>query len=386
MNTSNTSNIITFSEWNDEITTSLIPNIIVLSVYLVLGICGNFIVLLVYAFQIKRPSDERYFIPVLAAFDMIATLYLTVNYIFQCLNQVTFSNDFVCKILAFCTGLTTFNPISILVIIAVQRYMKICFPFKQSMSILMKRSSLVFTNVISLLYAIPLPFVYGSVHYRSVKYGISGTRCGRLKEGHPFMSNLHAIVACVLVFVVVITLTILYGRIGYTVFHNLEMKKRFTRDEKNIETNSEGVSTEVRDDDITTTTDKTSNLSPDKYDGQRPMETNEKTTASKRRRKHNRRVSHKLTIMFLVITVVFLFCFLPKVTILLLEGMYANFWEQLSILQRPVVMFLYNMFIINNIVNPIIYAFMDIKFRNEAAILLKRMFRKPCICCRRSKL
>lgn len=386
MNTSDIGSNITFSEWNDEITRSLIPNIIVLSVYLVLGICGNFIVLLVYGFQFKEPSEERYFIPVLATFDMTATLYLAVNYIFQCFNQVTFSNNFGCKTLVFITGLATTNPVFILVIIAVQRYMKICVPFKQSMSILMKRMALVLTNVVSLLYAMPLPFVYGSVPYRSVRYGISGMRCGRLREGHAFMSNLHAIVACVLVFVIVITLTILYGRIGYTVFRNLEMKKRFTRDEKNIETNSEGVSTEVRDDGMSTTTDKTSNLSQDKYDGQRPMETNEKPTASKKRRKHNRRVSHKLTIMFLVITLVFLLCFVPKVIILLLEGMYEDFWEQLSILQRPVVMLLYHMFVINNIVNPIIYAFMDVKFRNEAAILLNCMFRKPCICCRRSIL
>lgn len=95
---------------------------------------------------------------------------------------------------------------------------------------------------------------------------------------------------------------------------------------------------------------------------------------SKRRRKDNRRITHKLTVMFFVITLVFIISYLPKVMLLLFEGLYKDFWEKVSDTERPGLMFLYQMFIINNIVNPFIYAFMDIKFRKEATVFLRRVF------------
>ncbi|XP_071172152.1 neuropeptide S receptor-like [Mytilus edulis] len=229
-------NNISLSEWNEEITNSLVPNIIFLSIYIALGTFGNVFVLLVYAFQMKEASEERYFIPILAFFDMIATIYLGVYYILQCFNQMTFTNNILCKTLVFFVGNTTYNSVFILFIVAIQRYMKICMPRKQSMSISVKRSALLMALILSFLFALPIPFVFGTIPFNNIDYGISGMRCGKLKEGTPFVRFIYPVVAGVVVFVIITSLIVIYGRIINTVFRHLKVNKNdFSINEKENE-------------------------------------------------------------------------------------------------------------------------------------------------------
>lgn len=93
-----------------------------------------------------------------------------------------------------------------------------------------------------------------------------------------------------------------------------------------------------------------------------------------RKRKRSRRLMNKFSFMFMTVTTVFLICFIPVSTILTLEGFYPDFWEKLSKSQVNIVIWLYRTFIINNISNPLIYAFMDIEFRNAT----KKLFNRCC--------
>ncbi|CAC5385678.1 CCKAR [Mytilus coruscus] len=339
----------------------------------------------------KEPSDERHFIPILAAFDLIATIYCGIYMIIQCFNQVTFTHNILCKTTQFFIGLTTFIPILLLLIIAVQRYLKVCRPLRPAISLNVKRTALILTAVISLLCALPLPYIYGSVSFHSITYGSTGTRCGKVKEGRRLARAVYAIVIGVLAVALVTTLIFLYSLIGCTVFRQLKMNKckssRVEFRNSGTKTDENGVSvtenSDVTQNTITSDIDsKISNLNIVKIDincKEQRLENKKQTTlsqpvGSKRRRKDNRRITHKLTVMFFVITLVFIISYLPKVMLLLFEGLYKDFWEKVSDTERPGLMFLYQMFIINNIVNPFIYAFMDIKFRKEATVFLRRVF------------
>jgi phosphatidylglycerophosphate synthase len=97
---------------------------------------------------------------------------------------------------------------------------------------------------------------------------------------------------------------------------------------------------------------------------------------SKKRKKAHRRIANKLTLMFFIITLLFMVSFLPKVILLNIEGIYQDFWENLSDVQRLLFTFFYQMYIINNIANPFIYAFMDSQFRDDT----KAMFKRLCPC------
>lgn len=85
----------------------------------------------------------------------------------------------------------------------------------------------------------------------------------------------------------------------------------------------------------------------------------------KKQNNKNKRVLHKFTLMFMLITVIFLICYIPKVIIMLLEVRNTAFWEEFSDSTRGSMLFVYRMYIINNIINPIIYAFLDNGFSRE---------------------
>ncbi|XP_052058956.1 neuropeptides B/W receptor type 1-like [Mytilus californianus] len=85
----------------------------------------------------------------------------------------------------------------------------------------------------------------------------------------------------------------------------------------------------------------------------------------------NRSIMYKFTLMFMAITIIFLISFIPKIFFMVMEGRDSEFWEKLSSSERAGLRFLYRLYILNNVVNPFIYAFMDMKFRKEAKKLIK---------------
>lgn len=96
-----------------------------------------------------------------------------------------------------------------------------------------------------------------------------------------------------------------------------------------------------------------------------------KSSTRRRKEQTNKRIVHKFTLMFMMITVIFLICYIPKVIIMLLEAGNPRFWEELSDSGRAGMLFVYRMFIINNITNPFIYAFLDTQFSREIRKVLK---------------
>ncbi|XP_063442512.1 cholecystokinin receptor-like [Mytilus trossulus] len=379
MKITDTTNNITVSKWNDEIVTSLIPNLIVTSVYLVLGICGNVLVLFVYTFKMKKRSDERYFIPVLAVFDLVATFYIGSYDVFQCLHQVNFSNDILCKAAQYFVGVNTFMPITILIIIAFQRYVKICMPLKQAMPPSMKKTLLSFAILLSILIALPLPFVYGVIPFQSTDKTITGMRCGRIKKGRVLIRIVYAAVLGFFAIVIVTTLIVLYSRIGYVVFRIFKTNKQTSTSSQSEDTEQEKQddSCNQEGDTIETTSDE--QIPEVKQNSEEECYVKSPASpvsGSRKRRINNRRISYKLTFMFFVITVVFILSYIPKIILMIIEGIYKDFWETIPTSTRSGAMFVNHIFILNNIANPYIYAFMDKKFRDETKTFLKRVFSK----------
>ncbi|XP_076100803.1 uncharacterized protein LOC143069898 [Mytilus galloprovincialis] len=385
---------ITALEWNDEILKSLIPNIVLLSIYIMTGIFGNGLVLIVYTLRMKDLSDERYFIPILAVFDMIASVYLGTFAIYECLNQVIFSNSIVCKIAQFFAGYTTFVPIFVLLIIAIQRYLKVCHPLKSPMQRSVKRVSLCLANLCSFIIALPIPFVFDTNSFYSCDLGVKGMHCGGVKDDKTIVRIVYSIVLGTFAIVVTSTLIIVYFKIGYTIFHQLKVttpKSKHTQNDSDQEGKTisieisvaslrgdvQLIETEINQEKSTVISD------PNSLDVKKTMTTstgnNSKHSGSMRRQKTNRRITNNITIMFIVITSIFLLYYISKVILLIIEGLNKDFWEEMSTGKRSGVLFVSDMFIINNIVNPFIYAFMDTKFRNESKTLLKRVF-MFCLC------
>ncbi|CAC5397805.1 unnamed protein product [Mytilus coruscus] len=166
---------------------------------------------------------------------------------------------------------------------------------------------------LSLVFTLTLPFVYGTIPYHSINYGIFGMRCGRLKVGNAFTSTLYSVGTGMLVFVVVTLLTILYGRILKKVFRSLKIHKNdISGDKKEIEKVDEDENCR----DICCSDIEMSETSPDLVEQQdikiRPVANNSVSAVSRKRKIINRRITNKLTVMFFIITTVFILSYIPK--------------------------------------------------------------------------
>ncbi|KAL3889958.1 hypothetical protein ACJMK2_002273 [Sinanodonta woodiana] len=83
--------------------------------------------------------------------------------------------------------------------------------------------------------------------------------------------------------------------------------------------------------------------------------------------KHTR----KITKMMFTITLVFIVSYLPHLCIAILDAVDTHFWDDLSSSELVVCDMLFRTYLINNMANPIIYGFWDVRFRKECIQLIK---------------
>lgn len=210
-------------DWIKLVERNLIPDMALLVLYIIVGIIGNSVVLLVYRYEMKGTSDERYFIPKLAIADMFASVVCSVAAIIWDVNQIKFSHNILCK-LTFC-GLTVPASLSLWLLqcIAVQRYFKICRD--HTLSLKVRRMMVVSICIISVILCFPYLILYGSNDFLvdGIKYG---SRCGRLKEYAYYEAGFaYAILFGVLMILTVVALTFLYGKVGLKIFQHFKSDK-----------------------------------------------------------------------------------------------------------------------------------------------------------------
>ena len=132
----NHSNHITstiLADYNEAYSTKIIPNTVVISFLLVVGLIGNPLIIYVYEFRLPR-TDGRCYIGPLAFSDLGAMIFTSTFNILQNCTKFAFPGLFLCKVLLFCSY--AFNHLSLFLwtVIAIQRYRKICKPFSWQMT------------------------------------------------------------------------------------------------------------------------------------------------------------------------------------------------------------------------------------------------------------
>ena len=408
---SNSTNNFTLSDWNHSLAVVLIPNDVILILYLILGFGGNLLVILVYGLRMAKKSEERYFIPILAISDLSGSVICASFAIGLNMFQAKFTNTSICKAWWFFAAFTTYLSMLLLAIIAVHRYLKVCRPFGKQMSVVYKRLSIMLAICLALMLGAPTVMLYGSVDFPNTEKTLVGRRCSKLKNVSKIGSLIYSSIAGLVMLVTITILIGFYGRIGCTIYRHFQHMSKDGSEKKTSEKNAHiTVTSESRSYDtketisFDVTSSRTDNNEPPtlekcsdiiensntKYSEQDSSDAiqfenfdivdskndlgKSKTRIKKKPTKNedfNRKIMYKFTLMFMMITIVFLVCYIPKVFLIVMEAMNPKFWENLSDNQRAVVLFFYRGYIINNIVNPFIYAFMDLKFRHEAWSLLR---------------
>ncbi|XP_063427272.1 cholecystokinin receptor-like [Mytilus trossulus] len=368
------------TEWNNNVMQYLIPNNVVLSLYLILGTIGNITVIVVYVFKMKVKRDDRFFIPVLATVDFIACL-IGASYAFAWnLLPVKFKNEFACVALSFVSQGLTIVAASLLMIIAVQRYLKVCKPsfiFTQKM----KYFCIILAFCFGCAFSVPIFFYYGVVEMYNPILNVTGYWCGQTVHYKEHFI-LHDISAAVFAFIASIVLIILYILIGKTIyqkfikFHISIKQGKYT---KTPSSSTEAESVEPVDkDNVHKSSRSRANSIEDLVDRdgyRRKLRRGSTDTLDQGRfytiGQHFR--THRYSYMFMTITALFIIGYTPRLTLMILESLDPNFWNKPNETIAG-LLFLYRLYLLNHAINPFIYTFFDTRFRKAVSEIF-------CSCC-----
>ena len=365
---------ITVDEWNRELVNKLLPDTICLAIYLVLGVVGNILVLLVYIKRSGLRNEDRFFIPILALFDLFtcvvnSSFSLSINVL-----PVKFYSDQACKIMWYFATLTTATSALTLVIIAINRYLKICRPFGRQVSLAWKKLSVAFIVFIAAILALPCFAFYGSAEVKKDDCNLTGRRCTSVTAGVPTIGIAYKISLFLIILTILVVLSIAYCLIGRVYMKQTKYYLRLNSPNRtslslpaNRDINAPADGSAIPEDLREMDSNSGENMT-EAHDAKRcdVRDSREKRVSNiEKRITKNLDHSRRITVMFMVITLVFVISFIPKLILMVWESGKPKFWLTLSPSDLGIYRFMYTFYVVNNIANPFIYGFLDPLFRKE---------------------
>lgn len=331
--------------WNTRLSEVLLPHTVIMYVYIVLGVVGNLTVIYVYTFRIReQASDDRYFIPFLAVVDGLACLVSCVGNLIINSNPVRYSNAILCKGFYAGSYVTATSSGLLLTVIAIQRFQKLCRPLSSQMNLKTRRRSILIVLLSALVMSLPCFATFGiakvsnevtsnlTVHY-CTEITVNGSQV------IPRVYNTFLFLICVGNLIVLCTLYSLIGKKLY--MHMKSRKRRQIEAEETLEYSTEAVTFHIE---------------------HLAVQTN-----------RIQKVGNRFSVMFIIITVTYVVCFFTASGTLFWNSLDTKIWPTKSDWEMVVFRFTHTVFVINYLVNPIVYGFFDSLFRNQILTGVKRV-------------
>ena len=336
---------ILYREYSNKIKSVLLPSTILLCTILCAGIIGNFIVLLLYCTRVMgKLTEPRYFIPVLAFYDLLACISSMVFVIEETFIWMAYSHTILCKIVILVFENAVGSSTAFLIVIAVQRYIKICRPHSRQMTLFWRRIALMLVIVTNVIYIIPAGFFSGIEDFEFVykNTSISIKKCMLVKENNGVLGVAYHVLMTAVLAVYAVLATVFYLPVAYTIYRNFytQRKYRLNRNENNIPAQM-----------------KISTLSKNVIISEVVVS-----------RKYGKAKSN-FTRMFLTIIIVYLFSYTPTCVVLVYSSVDTRFWISRPFSDLAMWFLLAHFYVINHAVNPVVYMYFDINMRRKAVAL-----------------
>ena len=216
-------------ELNSRYANALIPNVVILGVFVTIGVLGNSLVLLVFT-QGKQynNSNFRIFVICLAIIDILTCVILIPAEIVKIRSHFSFHSSILCKTRCFLNTFETSVAAFTLLLISVDRYRKVCQPLKTQILSEQAIKILCLIVLISFLISLPAPVMCGiSTTEKTNKYNTTTIVYMCFTEKAFENSIWRIIYKCMMtlcMIVVSVTLTAMYSAIGRTVIQHLRSK------------------------------------------------------------------------------------------------------------------------------------------------------------------
>lgn len=357
--------------WNTEEARKYIVHDIFLAFYFFAGIIGNAVVLLVYQFKLKKKSESRYFFPYLAFFDFFACGLRAPFELWVALLPVNFQDILGCQIVWWLVNFFTFTSIYLLAVITFQRYLKVCRPFGFQLSLRLRRVCLIIVVLMGIAFASPFIIWNEILEIKNPDRNVTGYIC------RADVSKLDASSNSFLVFIFFLSLIFVLVMVVLIVFNILILRKINVILKRNAGKNNAIDKHQFQMQ--STETDKPSSDNPQSTSGLSKMadsceEISPKQPNGKSENQTFGRSIKRFSYMITIISVAFILSCIPQISLLFAFSQNRYFWTEATETELIVFRFMDHMMIINNVVNPYVYGYFDLKFRHSAKELL-------CCCC-----
>lgn len=366
---------------NDEMTSAVLPVTIFVGVEAVFGLFGNTLILYVFLSR-YHACNFKYFVLCLAFIDTTSILTCLPGEIVTQIFWYVYPYPIVCKIKSFFNMFTVCGSAFCLLLIAVDRFRKICRPLKWQIKPNIALILCLTSMTISFIIALPVPFFWGIHSYEEVyeMHRINVTVCELDQQFvHTVYPKGYTIAVEVILCIVMTSLLILYMFVCRSLFWiKLETEDVYISDgdgQSSRLNSGTGVTSEVERTEEKILGKLRISLPPAdnhlKPTGKPLMtpESNNKETApldiktdcgGSRMQSARDRIKKKTAIM-LILTAVFIVTTILYLTLL---NLIANgILGSLSSTEKAFYFFFFRLYFINHVINPVLYGFLDPHFR-----------------------
>lgn len=333
--------------WNSDYADKLLPTVVFQAIVCFVGLIGNILVLLVYIFRMKASRDDRYFIPILAVFDLLASTVASVFYVFESMYFVDFPSSGLCKGMLYTMTATSGLSALLLIAIAVQRYLKICKPLGKQMNESKRKLCLGIIVGFSILYSAPVLLFSGNMRVEGVFEGenVTGLTCFTGAGNYPTYEAIYYYIIFILMIINILTVGFLYIPIGVVIYRHNKLRK--ARQRLSVDLPS---------------------LQFDSLSDNKPSQSSTKDFSRSRTFKESK---INFNMMFFAIIVCYLISYTPTCIFLIISKLSPELWYNISAAEMIVFFILQRFYVINHVINPIIYGYFDMKFRADILSLCK---------------
>lgn len=329
-----------------EIISTRLPIVVYIGILIVVGVVGNAVVLFIFTRYFKH-STYRVFVRTLATVDLLICVSHMPLEILYLLEPFGFYNNSSCKTYRYLAFCVVYTSIFLILLIAIERYIKICLPMANvRLSTELSSKFAGVATFLAMIVAIPAIFTNGN--HAVIINNVTFVSCSidDKNYNHTYLISLYTFIG-VMYFLATIVLVYAYASIIRTI------RKRKINKHGEQPSNLSIVSSNM-----TRISESTSELQ---------IHTNQSGSENN---VHLVRTTRTL----IIITVIFVLVHAPFFALAMLVAVDISYRDNLSSISLTMYDIGIRLYLINNVVNPLVYGFTDLRFQRACRSVYRKCF------------
>ncbi|XP_071098317.1 alpha-2Db adrenergic receptor-like [Haliotis cracherodii] len=383
---------------NNKYAQQVVPAILFLAILMLVGCIGNSLVFYVYLLKMKR-STTRLYILSLAAFDLLNCVVCIPHEIADMRYNFTFGRYALCKVIRVLIVFSSFGSGSVLLVVAVDRYKKLCRPFQKQITLRTAQVALTISTVASCLLSLPAFVIYGSRTVPTDIISINGSDCSISNEyiNSPFpllYNGIHFSIFVPSVLCLIVLYSLIKRQVGKQHTYRNKMNCHQNVPSSQNRDGDKEINSDESDEGRTSSSEhELTDVSVVEMQMPNPQQGRNSVHISKGNTRQDKegsvcsnaeptnpqtssrgdRGEQRMSFMLFLITLVFVLSFLPHLSLMVALGIKRDLFEVTQGAGLAAINLFIRSYFINSASNPIIYSFFSTNFRRELGDIWRKV-------------